>query len=649
MILNMAKRTNKKYDIVVIGGGHAGCEAALAGAKMGSSVLLITTTISKIATMPCNPAIGGPGKGHLVGEIDALGGAIGKISDASLIQIRLLNSSKGPAVQAYRAQIEREDYKKLMINTLKKQKNLELLEDEATEVKKQPAFGGYRSSRHIGTARKVKSKKEVFEIITKKNRKIESQTVIVTPGTFLNGKIIIGDKVIREGGRIDEDSSKKLSENLKKLGLKLERLQTATPPRIAKNSVDFSKMDIQPGTPGPCSFSFPKKEAIEYGKQIPCWLTYTNKKTHEVIRKNLKYSPIKSGIISEHGPRHCPSIDRKVVNFPQKPRHPVFVEPEGRNSDRLYLQGLTTAMPEKFQKKIIRTVKGLGKAEILQPGYAVVYDFVPPWQIKNTLETKKVPGLFLAGQINGTSGYEEAAAQGIMAGINAALSARGRSAFGGKNKNSFVLKRDEAYIAVLIDDLITKKYEEPYRIYTSAAEYRLLLRQSNADLRLTDYGYKLGLIDKRREKEVEKKLKRVQEISQRLKKTHINGKTAWNFLKRPEIKIEDLLELLKKKKVKINASLEILEEIEVSAKYEDYIKRQKEQVKKHQELENEKIPKIDYDKIPSLRFAAKERLKEVEPVSIGQAGRIAGVNPADITALLIFLEKEKRTKKNLEF
>lgn len=606
------RKINKKIDIVVIGGGHAGCEAALASSKMGCSVLLITTTISKIATMPCNPAIGGPGKGHLVREIDALGGIMGKISDKSLIQIRLLNSSKGPAVQAYRAQIERDDYKKIMVETLKKQNNLNLLESEAIKFKK------------------IKNE---FIVKTAEGKEIKCKAVVITCGTFLNGKIIIGDKIIKNGGRIDEASTNKLSSSLKRLGLKLERLQTATPPRIDKNSVDFKKMGMQPGTPGPCSFSFPEKEVISLKKQVPCYLTYTNKKTHEVIKKNIKHSPIKSGIIEEHGPRHCPSIDRKVVNFPQKVRHPIFVEPEGRNSDRLYLQGLTTAMPEKIQEKIIRTVKGLEKAKILQPGYAVVYDFVPAYQIKNTLETKKIPGLFLAGQINGTSGYEEAGAQGIMAGINAALQL--------KNKNSFTLKRNEAYIAVLIDDLITKKHKEPYRVYTSAAEYRLLLRQSNADQRLTHYGYNLGLINKKQKKELDKKQKEIKKIKDKLKKNRIKDKTAWIFLKRPEVKIKSLLKTIALK----NSSDEILNEVETGVKYEDYIKRQEKQVKKHIELENEKIPKINYSDIPSLRFSAKERLKEVEPATIGQASRIAGVHPADITALLIYLEKEKRLKK----
>lgn len=629
----------KLYDVIIIGAGHAGCEAALASAKMGRSTLLITTTISKIATMPCNPAIGGPGKGHLVREIDALGGIMGKISDKSLIQIRLLNSSKGPAVQAYRAQIERDDYKKLMIEILKKQKKLDLLEDEVIEIQKQSAVGGSRSSDriknyYIPPARKGK-RQNYFLIKTERGKEIECKSVIVATGTFLNAKIIIGNKIIRQGGRIDENSTNKLSTSLKKLGLKLERLQTATPPRIARNSVDFSKMEVQPGTAGPCSFSFPVKEVISFKKQVPCWLTYTNKKTHEVIRKNIKHSPIKSGIIEEHGPRHCPSIDRKVINFPEKSRHPIFVEPEGRNSDWLYLQGLTTAMPEKIQKKIIRTVKGLEKAEILQPGYAVVYDFVPAWQIKNTLKTKKIPGLFLAGQINGTSGYEEAAAQGIMAGINAALAVKG-----GK---SFILKRNEAYIAVLIDDLITKKHEEPYRIYTSSAEYRLLLRQSNADQRLTNYGFKLSLVKSKRKKELDTKQKEIKKLSEKLKKKRIKNKTVWNFLKSPKIKIKDLTKFIKLR----GFSDEILNEAEVSAKYEDYIKRQKQQVKKHAELEGEKIPEIDYDKISSLRFSAKERLKEVKPQTIGQAGRIAGVNPADITALLIFLEKERRTKNFL--
>ncbi len=617
------QRKDKIYDVIVIGAGHAGCEAALVSAKMGVKTLLITTTIKKTATMPCNPAIGGPGKGHLVSEIDALGGVMGQIADKSLIQIRLLNNSKGPAVQALRAQIERSDYQKLMIAILKKQKNLTLLEDEVTEIKK--------------------NKNRITGIKTKSGKEIKGRTIIVTTGTFLNGKIVIGKEVIKKGGRIDENSSLDLSKSLKKLGLKLERLQTATPPRIAKSSVDYSKMEVQPGTPGPCSFSYPEREVIKYKNQIPCFLTYTNKKTHQIIRQNIKHSPIKSGIIEEHGPRHCPSIDRKIINFPDKKRHPVFVEPEGRKSDRLYLQGLTTAMPQNLQLKIIRSIKGLEKAQILQPGYAVVYDFSPPWQIKNTLEVKKIPGLFLAGQINGTSGYEEAAAQGLIAGINAALkiSSRGRSAFGRK---SFVLKRNEAYIGVLIDDLITKEHKEPYRIYTASAEYRLLLRRSNALERLIDYGFRFGLKSKKRKLEILKKQKEIEKTKTRLKKINFKSINAWKFLKRPEININNLLNLLAKERVNIKIPKEILKEVEYIAKYEDYIKRQEKEVVRNEALENKKIPKVDYDLVPSLRNSAKERLKEVEPSSIGQALRIAGVTPADISALLIYLEKEKRLK-----
>ena len=614
----MKKVKNKKYDVVVIGGGHAGCEASLAATKMGCSVLLVTTTINKIATMPCNPAIGGPGKGHLVREIDAIGGVMGKVSDKSLIQIRLLNHSKGKAVQAYRAQIEKEDYKKEMLDNLKKQRRLDLLEDEIVSIEKD------KSNR-------------VSYVTIKSGKKIKCRAVIVTTGTFLNGKIIIGDKVIKKGGRIDENGSYRLANSLKRLGLKLERLQTATPPRVAKNSVNFQKMEVQPGTADACSFSFPEKKVIKYKNQVPCWLTYTNKKTHWVIHQNLKYSPIKSGIINEHGPRHCPSIDRKVINFPNKSRHPIFVEPEGRKSHRLYLQGLTTAMPKKIQEKIIRSVIGLEKAKILQPGYAVVYDFIPPWQIKNTLETKKIPGLYLAGQINGTSGYEEAAAQGIMAGINAALKI--------KNKKPFILKRNEAYIAVLIDDLITKKHKEPYRVYTGNAEYRLLLRQSNADQRLINYGYKLGLINKKKKTEVDRKIKEIDIVSRKLKTITINSQNAWKYLKRPEVNIKDLLKLSinNKKNIKINkASEDILKEVETSAKYEDYIKRQEKEVNDNKDIEDKEMPKINYNSIPSLRNSAKERLNEVEPNSIGQASRIAGITPADITALLIYLKKIHR-------
>lgn len=607
-------RKKKKYDVIVIGGGHAGCEAAYAAAKMGSSTLLISMNLRKIATMPCNPSIGGPGKGHLVSEIAALGGVMPKIADKSLIQIRLLNTSKGPVVQSYRAQIEKDKYSKKMLSTLRKTKNLELLDDEVIDIKTKNNYVAY--------------------IKTEEGKIIETSSVIVSTGTFLNGRIYIGNKQVKKGGRIDIKASIKLSESLKSLGLKLGKLKTGTPPRVLKKSVNTSKMVKQPGIKGNHSFSFPRKKAISFKKQVSCFLTYTNKKTHKIILDHKQKSPVSSGVIKEEAPRHCPSLDRKVIKFPEKEKHPIFVEPIGKKSNKYYLQGCSMSFPEEIQQKILKSIKGLEKVKILEPGYAIVYNYSYPYQIKNNLETKKINNLFLAGQINGTSGYEEAASQGLMAGINASLKI--------KNKKSFVLKRNEAYIGVLIDDLITKRHKEPYRIYTGSAEFRLLLRQNTADIRLSKYGYRLTLLRKKELRRVEQKSKKIQEIINYLKIKRGKGKTLWSLLKQPEIKIDDFIKNEPRKSILKKSSNLLIKEAETEAKYEDYIKRQEKSIEKIKSLENEKLIAIDYDRVTTIRNLAKERLKEIEPSSIAQASRIAGVTPADITALLIYLKKNSR-------
>jgi len=604
------------YDIIVIGGGHAGCEAAHAAAKMGLTTLLVTPELDKLVAMPCNPAIGSPGKSHLVREIDAMGGLMGKLTDKTLIQIRLLNTSKGPAVQAYRAQVEKKDYMTEMLKILKNTKNLDLLEDEVVKVQ----------------SLKSKFQSKITGIQTESGKKIKCNVLIITTGTFLNGKIIIGKKV-RPGGRIDAKPTKGLSESLKKLGLKIDRLKTGTPPRLDKSSINYQKMIKQAGTKGPLSFSFPDREVIKLKKQIPCYLTYTSPKTHQLILKYKNLSPIYSGQIKEKAPRHCPSLDRKIINFPDRPRHPLFVEPTGRKNPRMYLQGGSLAMPEQIQEKIIRTIPGLEKAKFLQYGYAVVYDFVPPYQIKNNLETKKISGLLLAGQINGTSGYEEAAAQGLMAGINAALEV--------KNKKPLILKRSEAYIGVLIDDLVTKIHREPYRIYTSRAEYRLILRQDNADLRLTKYGYKLGLVSKKQYQQVLKKEKLIKETVSKFKKTYLKPKgrnkkslSYFNFLCQPKNTLAKLKKLAKIPKL----SEDIENQIEIIASYEGYLDRQEREIEKVKKMEGKLIPPdINYDKIPGLRNQTRERLNEVRPETLGQASRLEGITPVDFSILSIWL------------
>ena len=618
-----------KYDIAVIGAGHAGCEAALAAARMGMKTLMFSISLEAVANMPCNPHIGGSSKGHLVREIDCLGGEMGKNIDKSYIQLKMLNTSKGPAVYSLRAQADRKKYQAEMKHTLERQENLYLKQAEIVNITLENG--------------KVKS------IETNIGAIYDVDAVIVATGTYLKGKIFIGETSF-ESGPDGVFPANKLSECLKSLGVNLVRFKTGTPARINRKSIDFSKMEIQEGQKDIEVFSL-EDEIDKNKEQLPCYLTYTNQKTHDIIRANLHRSPLYAGKIEGTGPRYCPSIEDKVVRFSDKERHQVFIEPLGENTDEMYVQGMSSSLPEDVQIAMYRTLPGLENAEFTRPAYAIEYDCIDPADLKLSLEYKKIENLFFAGQANGTSGYEEAASQGLIAGINAALKLKG--------KEPVILDRSQAYIGVLIDDIVTKGTNEPYRMMTSRAEYRLLLRQDNADLRLTELGHEVGLIsDERYEKFLSKKRNIENEI-ERIKKLTIKpteqvnklleennsspikaGVKLADLLKRTELSYEKLSEIDPERPELSKAEAQ---EVEIQVKYEGYIKMQEEQVKKFKKLEDKKLSEdINYDDIKGLRIEARQKLNKVKPLSIGQASRISGVSPADVSVLLIYLEQQKR-------
>jgi tRNA uridine 5-carboxymethylaminomethyl modification enzyme len=619
----------KSYDVVVVGAGHAGCEAAIASGKLGCSTLLVTTNLEKVATLPCNPSVGGPGKGHLVREIGALGGVMAKVTDAAAIQMKELNTSKGPAVRAYRAQVEQSSYNEAMMAELKATPNLEFLEDEIKEVVTEAST----SSANNYSLSVVEGQKRITGVITGQGEQIAAKTVIICTGTFMTGQIIVGNRVVRDGGRMDEKASLGLTDSLNALGLVHGRLKTGTPPRLDKDTIDYDTMSLQPGTPGAVSFSYPATELMAYEDQIPCHLTYTNPTTHALIMKNLDKTPIFSGFVKERAPRSCPSLDRKVVNFPERDRHPIFIEPTGRSDQKMYIQGGSLAFEEELQEQIIRTISGLEEVKFLAHGYAVVYDYFPPHQIKTSLETKAVQGLYLAGQMNGTTGYEEAASQGLMAGINAARQVQ--------NLDPVVLGRNQAYIGVLIDDLVTKVHVEPYRMFTSRAEYRLLLRNDNADLRLAKIGHQIGLISDEFMAYVKDKqdLLNTGLVQAKSAKAVVDGRTisGYDFLSRPASTMAETRQTFDL--LPLPSEVDNLLELEV--KYSGYFEKQaKLAAKMEQEGSHLIAPGLDYDSVKGLRNEARARLKEVTPQTIGQAARIQGVTPADLSIVMVFNRRE---------
>lgn len=634
----MTYNFTEEYDIIVIGAGHAGVEASLAASRMGCKVLLATINIEMLAFMPCNPSIGGSAKGIVVREVDALGGEMAKTIDKTYIQMKMLNTGKGPAVRALRAQADKELYSKEMRKTVENQENLTLRQ---TMIDKILVEDG-----------------KVVGVRTATHQEYAAKAVIVTTGTALRGEIIIGDLKYSSGPN-HSLASINLADNLKELGLEMGRFKTGTPPRVKASSINYDVTEIQPGDEAPNHFSYTSRDEDYVKDQVPCWLTYTNGTSHEIIQNNLHRAPMFTGVVKGVGPRYCPSIEDKIVRFADKERHQLFLEPEGRNTEEVYVQGLSTSLPEDVQRDLVHSIKGLENAEMMRTGYAIEYDMVLPHQLRATLETKKISGLFTAGQTNGTSGYEEAAGQGIIAGINAALKIQG--------KPELILKRSDGYIGVMIDDLVTKGTIEPYRLLTSRAEYRLILRHDNADMRLTEMGREIGLVDDERwtrfeikknqfENEMKRldsiKLKPVKETNAKVEemgfKPLTDAVTAKEFLRRPEVSYQDVVAFIGPAAEDLDDK--IIELIETEIKYEGYISKAMDQVAKMKRMEEKRIPSnIDWDDIDSIATEARQKFKLINPETIGQASRISGVNPADISILMVYLEGKNRSiSKNQE-